>query len=46
MRLPDRPQLTRALAWAAALASALAVLMLYTRPEFLVMVADQVWACF
>jgi len=46
MHRPQRPHLIRALAWVAALLSALAVLMLYTRPEFLVMVADQLWACF
>ncbi len=34
------------LAWAAALALLLAVFALYTRPDFLVTLADQVWACF
>lgn len=35
-----------ALAWAAALVLLLAVFALYTRPDFLVTLADQVWACF
>ena len=34
------------LAWALALTVLLAVFALYTRPEFLVTLADQVWACF
>ena len=34
------------LAWAVALALLLAVFALYTRPDFLVTLADQVWACF
>ncbi|MCZ8252003.1 MAG: hypothetical protein O9318_06010 [Hylemonella sp.] len=34
------------LAWAAALALLLAVFALYTRPDFLVTLADQIWACF
>jgi hypothetical protein len=34
------------LAWAAVLALLLAVFTLYTRPDFLVTLADQVWACF
>ena len=37
------------LAWAlrlAAVAAALAVFALYTRPEFMLMLADQVWSCF
>ena len=37
------PQL---LAWALALAVLLAVFALYTRPDFLMTLADQVWACF
>ena len=31
---------------AALLAAAAAVLALYQRPDFLIMLADQVWACF
>jgi hypothetical protein len=34
------------LAWALALVVLLAVFALYTRPEFLVTLADQIWACF
>ncbi len=34
------------LAWALAGAVLLAVFALYTRPEFLVTLADQIWACF
>ena len=34
------------LAWGAAAAALLAVFALYTRPEFMVTLADQVWACF
>lgn len=34
------------LAGAAALLVLLAVFALYTQPEFMVMLADQVWACF
>lgn len=33
-------------AWAAAAAVLMGVFALYTRPEFLVTLADQVWACF
>jgi hypothetical protein len=38
--------LIRSAAGAAAVLASLAVLMLYTQPDFLIMVADQVWACF
>jgi hypothetical protein len=34
------------LAWALALAVLLAVFALYTRPDFLLTLADQFWACF
>lgn len=34
------------LAWSAAIAVLLAVFGMYTRPDFLVLVADRVWACF
>jgi hypothetical protein len=33
-------------AWAGALAALLGVFALYTRPDFLVTLANQVWACF
>jgi hypothetical protein len=36
----------RALIWAVVLAGLLAVFALYTRPEFMLTLADQVWACF
>ena len=32
--------------FAVALAALLAVFALYTRPDFLVTLADQIWACF
>ncbi len=34
------------LAWSLALAALLAVFALYTRPDFLLTLADQLWACF
>ncbi len=34
------------LAWGLALAVLLAVFALYTRPDFLLTLADQLWACF
>ena len=36
----------RLLGWVAALLILLAVFALYTAPEFMVMLADQVWFCF
>jgi hypothetical protein len=44
----DRPSpVLRQLAWhAAALAALLGVFALYAHPDFLVMLADQLWACF
>ena len=36
----------RLAAYAAALAVVLAVFALYLRPEFVVMMADQLWSCF
>ena len=32
--------------WAAALAALLGVFALYTRPDFLLTLANQVWVCF
>ena len=32
--------------WTLAVAASLGVFMLYTRPEFLFTLANQVWACF
>lgn len=36
----------RTLAWALALLVLLAVFVLYAQPGFLIMLADQLWACF
>lgn len=36
----------RILAWGVALLVLLGVFMLYTRPDFLLTLADQFWACF
>ncbi len=43
---PALPLPLRLLAWGAALALLLAVFALYTRPDFLLTLADQLWACF
>ncbi len=43
---PALPLWLRALIWAVVLAILLAVFALYTRPEFMLTLADQVWACF
>lgn len=45
-RPPALPLVWRVLAWAAAVLACLAVFGLYTVPEFMVMLADQVWNCF
>ncbi|MDZ7921243.1 hypothetical protein [Rhodoferax sp.] len=37
---------SRLLLWSAATAVLLAVFYLYTQPDFLVQLANQVWACF
>ena len=42
---PPRPG-RRGLAAALALLVLLAVFMLYSQPDFMLMLADQVWACF
>jgi hypothetical protein len=39
-------RLRKLLAYSAALAALLAVFALYTRPDFLVTLAEQIWACF
>ncbi|MES2363805.1 MAG: hypothetical protein V4646_18690 [Pseudomonadota bacterium] len=41
-----RPLLLKAAGWTAALAALLGVFALYTQPDFLVTLANQVWACF
>jgi hypothetical protein len=39
-------RLHRLLIWATALAAVAAAFTLYLRPEFMVTLADQIWACF
>ena len=46
MRLPTHLLIRPLLSWAAALAVLALVFALYTRPEFLVTVADLISACF
>ena len=41
-----QPRLTRLLAWSAITATLLAVLGLYVQPDFMVHMAEQLWACF
>ena len=41
-----KKNLRQLLAWTLALAVLLAVFALYTQPDFLVTLADQIWACF
>lgn len=42
-----RPDVARKLAlYALAVAATLGVFALYTRPDFLLTLADQIWACF
>ena len=36
----------RLAAWTVCLAALLAIFALYTRPEFLLVLADQLWSCF
>lgn len=40
------PRSARLLGWVAAVLILLAVFALYTAPGFMVMLADQLWACF
>lgn len=40
------PRLSKALAYGCAVIVLLAVFALYTRPDFLVALSNQVWACF
>jgi hypothetical protein len=40
------PRRVKFAAYSAAVAALLAVFALYTRPDFLVTLADQIWACF
>ncbi|MBV7455271.1 hypothetical protein KW843_12385 [Acidovorax sp. sif1233] len=41
-----RPWRWRWLAWSVAVVLCLAVFGMYTVPDFMVMLADQMWACF
>ena len=41
-----RQRLMQSAAWLAATAALLGVFALYTQPDFLVVLANQVWACF
>ncbi len=40
------PRLTQALRYGGVVAVLLAVFSLYTRPDFLVTLSNQIWACF
>jgi hypothetical protein len=40
------PRILRALGWAVAVLACLAVFGMYTVPDFIVMLADQMWSCF
>lgn len=40
------PQARKVLAYAAAVAVLLGVFALYTRPELMIAISEQVWACF
>ncbi len=40
------PRLHKALAYGGAVVALLAVFALYTRPDFLVSLSNQIWACF
>ncbi|MHB1123613.1 MAG: hypothetical protein ACYC0T_12945 [Ramlibacter sp.] len=40
------PQVRKVLAYAAAAAVLLGVFALYTRPELMITISEQVWACF
>ena len=41
-----RLRIQKALIWIGVIAVSLAVFALYTRPDFLVTLANQMWACF
>lgn len=40
------PRILRALGWTVAVLACLAVFGMYTVPDFMVMLADQMWSCF
>ncbi len=46
MRHPPRPLWRRALAWTALTVVMAGVVWLYQRPDMLVMLSEQLWACF
>lgn len=46
MNRHDAPLLRRLAVMAAVAAALLATLALYTRPDFMVHLADQLWSCF
>ncbi|MDM0042215.1 hypothetical protein QTH89_06310 [Variovorax sp. J22G21] len=46
MTLQTRHRILHAGAWLAAAAALGGVFALYTRPDFLVQMVDQIWACF
>lgn len=46
MKQSDKATARKILLYGAAVFALLAVFALYTRPDFLVTLADQVWACF
>ncbi|MGB4115470.1 MAG: hypothetical protein WBK51_02870 [Polaromonas sp.] len=41
-----RPRIAQTMAWLAVTAASLGVFALYTQPDFLVVLSNQVWACF
>ena len=46
MKLKLHPVITKALVFGAVLCALLAVFSLYTRPDFMLTLASQVWSCF
>jgi hypothetical protein len=46
MRPAPRQKIIRVLAYAGALGVLLVIFAAYTRPEFLVTLADQLWSCY
>jgi hypothetical protein len=43
---PSLPLWLRVLVWTAIMTVLLAVFALYTQPDFMLTLADQIWACF
>ena len=46
MRHAHKPRWCRTLAWAALIVVMAGVVWLYQRPDMLIMVSEQLWACF